>query len=427
VPTAVVQIEIDQVPRILSVADRHTRALVIARRHGRPVGGFYVSVRDGHVDMPRLHAELARAIRNKTWRWKVDEYVGAPPSAATRPECTVAICTRERPDDLTRALQAVCALRPQPAAILVVDNHPATSRTREVVDGFPMVRYVREDHPGLDAARNRALTEARTPVVAFTDDDAVPETDWLEHLLRPFADPRVRCSTGLTLPLELETPAQEWFERYSPFGRGFERRVFDGTRHDPVAVNLVGAGVNMAMRRSVLDELGGFDEALDAGTASRSGGDHEMFGRLLAAGHRIVYEPAAVSWHRHRRSWTELRDTLYGYGVGVYAMWTRRLLFEREPAVLRHAVRWLRHGQVPSLWRAVRRDPDSIPLDLQFAQLRGCAAGPWAYFRARREQREGMARPEAAQLPSGVGLGGPVSEGAGESEGRAPRNNKKPA
>jgi GT2 family glycosyltransferase len=377
------------VPPSLPVAARYTRALVIVRHHRRPVASFYVSVRDSHVDMARLHAELARAIRNKTWRWKVDDYVGALSSSPTLPECTVAICTRERPDDLTRALQAACVLRPQPAAILVVDNHPATSRTREVVDRFP-VRYVREDRPGLDAARNRALTEARTAVVAFTDDDAVPDPDWLEHLLRPFADPRVWCSTGLTLPLELETPAQEWFERHSPFGRGFEPRVFDGTRHDPVAVHLAGAGVNMAVRRTVLDELGGFDEALDAGTASRSGGDHEMFGRLLAAGHRIVYEPAAVSWHRHRRSWSELRDTLYGYGVGVYAMWTRRLVFEREPAVLRHAVRWLKRGQIPSLWRAVRRDPDSIPLDLQLAQLRGCAAGPWAYFRARRQHRAAM-------------------------------------
>jgi hypothetical protein len=112
-----------------------------------------------------------------------------------------------------------------------------------------------------------------------------------------------------------------------------------------------------------------------------------MFGRLLAAGCRIVYEPAAVSWHRHRRSWEELRETLYGYGVGVYAMWTRRLLFDREPGVLRHAVRWLRRGQLPSLWRAARRAPDSVPLDLQLAQLRGCAAGPWAYLRARRQRR----------------------------------------
>ena len=124
--------------------------------------------------------------------------------------------------------------------------------------------------------------------------------------------------------------AQEWFERLSPFGRGFERRLFDGTRDDPVAVARAGAGANMALRRTVLEEVGPFDEALDAGTETRSGGDHEMFGRILAAGYRIVYEPRAVSWHRHRRTWEELREAIHGYGVGVYAMWTRRLMVDRE-------------------------------------------------------------------------------------------------
>ena len=361
--------------------------MVVLRRHGHPVAAFYAPVHSRAVDMKAFQTELVRAIGPSKWRWKVDDYLAPAARPGSLLPCTVAICTRERPEDLARALQAVTRLQPHPSVILVVDNNPATTRTRDVAAGFGGVRYVREDRPGLDAARNRALAEADTPLVAFTDDDAVPETEWLKRLLAPFADPRVSCVTGLTLPLELETPAQEWFERHSPFGRGFERRMFDGTRHDPVAVNRIGAGANMAVRRLVADELGGFDEALDAGTASRSGGDHEMFGRMLAAGHRIVYEPGAVSWHRHRRSWEELRDTLYGYGVGVYAMWTRRLLFDGEPGVLRHAARWLGRAQIPSLWRALRREPDSVPLDLQLAQIRGCVAGPRAYLSARRHLR----------------------------------------
>ena len=147
----------------------------------------------------------------------------------------------------------------------------------------------------------------------------------------------------------------------------------------------------MAVRREVLLALGGFDEALDAGTVTMSGGDHEMFGRILAAGHRSVYDPRAVSWHRHRRTWEELRRALYGYGVGVYAMWTRKLLFDREPGVLKHAARWLRYGQAPRLWRTLRRRPGALPLDLLAAEFRGCFVGPIAYFRARR--RLGAGRP----------------------------------
>jgi GT2 family glycosyltransferase len=386
VATAVVQVDLEALELATRVGPSYSQAYVVVRRRGSPVAHFHARVRDGQLDAEDTRRALATIVAKYRWRWEVEDYLGVEPRRPI-PAATVAICTRERPEDLTRALRAAAALRPAPDTVLVVDNNPATSRTRDVVGLFPAVRYVREDRPGLNAARNRALVDATTPLIAFTDDDAAPEPGWLGHLLQPFEDPRVLCTTGLTLPLELETEAQEWFERMSPFGRGFERRMFDGTRHDPVAVAAVGAGANMALRRSVLDAAGPFDEALDAGTASRSGGDHEMFGRILAAGYRIVYEPTAVSWHRHRRTWDELRDAIHGYGVGVYAMWTRRLVFDHELGVVRHAYRWLRRSQIPRLWRALRGAPERVPSDLLLAELRGCLAGPAAYFSARRRLR----------------------------------------
>jgi hypothetical protein len=110
-----------------------------------------------------------------------------------------------------------------------------------------------------------------------------------------------------------------------------------------------------------------------------------MFSSILDAGHRIVYEPAALSWHRHRRTWEELRQALYGYGVGVYAFWTRHLLFERELKVPKLAWGWFRHTQLPALVRSLLRRPGSTPLDLLLAELRGCATGPWAYLSSRRQ------------------------------------------
>lgn len=393
VATAVIQVDVDALPGHLRVARTYSRAYVVARRRGFPVAHFYVPVDDGALDMERCARGLLLAVARSSRGWKVDDYLGPEPPLEPLPS-TVAICTRERPEDLRRALAAVSALCPAPVEIVVVDNNPATDSTRQVTDTFPGVRYVRENRPGLDAARNRALLEAGTSIVAFTDDDAAPEPAWLTYLMQPFEDPRVWCTSGLTLPLELETPAQEWFEQYSPFGRGYERQLFDGTRHDPVSVSRVGAGANMAVRREVLT-LGGFDEALDAGTLTMSGGDHEMFGRILAAGYRIVYDPRAVSWHRHRRTWEELRWALYGYGVGVYAMWTRMLLFDHEPGVLKHALRWLRYGQVPRLWRTLRHRPGAVPLDLLLAEFRGCFAGPVAYLKARRKLRAGRPRETA--------------------------------
>ena len=239
-------------------------------------------------------------------------------------------------------------------------------------------------------ARNRALRDATGDVVAFTDDDATPEPEWLDALLLNFGDPRVQCVTGLTLPIELETAAQELFEAVSPFGRGFRRRVFDGQHDNPLEVGQVGAGANMAIRRRVIADVGPFDERLDGGTPTRSGGDHEMFVRILAAGHRICYDPAAVSWHRHRRTMEELSDTLYGYGVGVYAMWTKLLLERRELGVSRLAWSWFRAAHLPEIRRLLRRYPETPTSALVRAELRGCLRGPAAWFAAKRLRSTGV-------------------------------------
>lgn len=386
--TAVLDLELDGLPRGISGLDaRYRRALILLRWHRQPVGSVTLPVRDGQIDETTLLAAVRQSTGKALWYHLIHERLGwrpGPPQPFALPLATVAICTRDRPDDLRRALDALMRLPDHGQEILVVDNHPSTGDTLRLVRRYPAVRYVREERPGLDVARNRALRDAAHDIVAFCDDDAVVEPEWLAGLCRNFSDPEVLCVTGLTMPLELETEAQEFFEQHSPFGRGFRRVVFDGQRDNPLVVGRVGAGANMALRRSILDLVGPFDEALDAGTPTHSGGDHEMFTRLLAAGYRIVYDPAALSWHRHRRTLEELRTTFYGYGVGVYATFMRHLLRDGELGVLKLAYGWFRHGQAPALGQALLARPDSLPLPLVLAELRGCVAGPGAYLRSRR-------------------------------------------
>jgi glycosyltransferase involved in cell wall biosynthesis len=316
-------------------------------------------------------------------KWDVFNRTNSIPKTAT-----IAVCTRDRAEELRKCLDALVPFSKDGHEILVVDNRSATNGTQELVESYGSIRYVQEETPGLNAARNRALREARNEIIAFTDDDAVPDPHWLYALLRNFGDPLVLCVTGLTMPLELETEAQEWFERYSTFSRGFWRIVHDRKNRNPVSAGKVGAGVNMAVRRNVPELVGPFDESLDAGTPTCSGGDTEMFSRILASGYRIVYDPAALSWHRHRRTWEELRQALYGYGAGVYAFWTRRLLFERDLAVLKAAWNWFFNYQLQAIGRSLLKRPSRMPLDLLMAELRGCAWGPWAYLTSKRRQRK---------------------------------------
>jgi GT2 family glycosyltransferase len=201
--------------------------------------------------------------------------------------------------------------------------------------------------------------------------------------------------TGPAAPLELETPAQEWFERTNAFSRGFDRTVHDGATGDPFFVARVGAGVNMALRRIVLAVVGPFDEALDSGTPTLGGGDHDMFTRILAQGYRIVYQPDALVRHRHRRAWDELRNTFRAYGTGAYAYLTRHALRGewRAPLV---AMAWL-PSQLGRLARALVSGAHRPYLSLGWSELLGCAAGPFAYVRSRRGAPAPV--PEPSPLP----------------------------
>jgi len=384
--TKIIDLDYHSLPGEITGLEGYDRVLVLVRLCGRPVSQIRIPVKTGRVSGKDLRESVSQSLDWNFWQQWLRNYLSINSCEKENPfrePVTISVCTRDRPEDLSRCLQAIKALPERGQEIIVVDSCSSTEATKQVVDEFEGVRYVRENYPGLNRARNRALKEAKTGLVVFTDDDAVVDHGWLDAINATFNDPLVLCVTGLTMPLELETEAQEIFERYSSFNRGFSRRVYDNYSISPFLSGHAGAGANMALRSKVLELVGPFDEALDAGTPTHSGGDNEMFSRILACGFKIVYEPGALSWHRHRRSWKELRKTIYGYGVGIYAAWTRSLLIDREFTVLLIALSWLLYGQIPALVHSIFRRPGSKPLSLLLEELMGCFVGPWAYLYSR--------------------------------------------
>jgi glycosyltransferase involved in cell wall biosynthesis len=179
---------------------------------------------------------------------------------------TVALCTRDRPELLRRALDSLAAQVPPPAEVLVIDNAPRDARTRAVVEGIGGgVRYAAEPVPGLDFARNRALAAASQEVVAFLDDDAVAGPGWAAALLAPFADPRVGAVTGRVEALATATDGQRLVEANGGYSRGGEEirlprdagRPLHGRRAPRIAWAVsVGSGCSLAVRRRLLLGLG---------------------------------------------------------------------------------------------------------------------------------------------------------------------------
>lgn len=306
---------------------------------------------------------------------------------------TVAVCTRNRATQLRTCLEAIQALEyPRNLLdVLVVDNAPADGATREVVGRYPDVRYVCEPRPGLDRARNRAILESTGAIVAFTDDDVSVDPRWVRALAAAFEEePHAMCVTGLVVPDELDTAAQILFERYGGFSRGVNRFVFLADPQEAVARRHAGAGkfgtgANMAFRKAFFEAHGLFDPALDVGTLTNGGGDLEMFFRVLKEGHALVYEPAAIVRHRHRREYRDLRSQIENNGVGFYSYLVRSArAYPRERVPLaRFGAWWWWSWNIRRLLRSfVGREP--IPRDLILAECVGSCKGLWRYDMARK-------------------------------------------
>jgi GT2 family glycosyltransferase len=394
-PRAITNIELTELPGSVAVADTYDAAFILLRYHGKVIGKIVLPAKDGKIVLTDHLQELEKATKKHLWYAAVEHFLSPDeeePVATTT--ATIAVCTRNRTDDLKLCLDALMKLNDKGQEILIVDNAPSNDSTRQLVAQYPSVRYVREERKGLDVARNRAIAEASNDIVVFTDDDALPDADWLDKIVPHFDDPLVMCVTGMTMPLEQETKAQEAIEDYSPFAKGFFLKRFSFTKAHPLSTGNIGAGANMAVRKTLINEIGGFDEALDAGTPTQSGGDHEFFARILLAGYHIIYEPTAMSWHRHRRTWEEAVKAVHGYGVGVYAFWTRLFFVEKQYSIILFTKRWLLDTQLPNLYKSIFRIKRNYPLSFVFAELRGCLQGPFAYFKSRRQVNQYLKKQE---------------------------------
>jgi glycosyltransferase involved in cell wall biosynthesis len=208
-------------------------------------------------------------------------------------DASVVVCTYNRAESLRDTLRTLQALRPAPGRtweVIIVDNN-SKDNTRAVVEEaqrtWPLLRYEFEGAQGLSNARNHGIASARGDVILFTDDDVLPEPDWLEATLAGLETYGADACGGYIAPI-WESPPPPWLtERFY----GFLAVRTDRSDDYPITAETpTPFGANMAFRRHVFDRVGLFDTNRGrTGAILASGEDGEMFARMLAAGMKVVF------------------------------------------------------------------------------------------------------------------------------------------
>lgn len=367
-------------------AENYRRARILLRHGLDPVAFVESDIVDGTAKVPVPDIPTADG--------SVDDIAVQPIS--------VVLCTRDRPDDLARALASITALDYPDFEVVVVDNAASTDGTARVVEelGDPRVRRIVEPVAGLSNARNAGMCAANHDIVAFTDDDVTVDPRWLRGLLRGFSSyPDAVCVCGMVPSGELRTAAQAYFDQRVSWAISLKPRRFcladppENLPLFPFQIGQYGTGANFAVKRTQAIELGGFDEALGAGTAARGGEDIDMFYRVIASGHTLINEPAAIVWHRHRSDSDALMAQAKGYGVGLGA-WLTKIALDREQRRRALAVarrRFSTTARFVAAYGAIATAGSgfdhAVPSSVGSTEVLSVLGGPSALWRGRREGR----------------------------------------
>jgi hypothetical protein len=273
------------------------------------------------------------------------------------PDLSIVICTRNRADQLRGMLDSLLAMRTARSWEAVLVDNASTDGTADVIraaiQAEPRIRYFREERIGLGAARDRGWREARSALIALTDDDCYVAEDYVDAVVAAFEGrPDVGVVGGRIL---LFDPADA---RVTICERDYPLEIA------PYSFVVAGEikGANLSFRREALEAGGGFDPALGAGTRFPCE-DMDAIAAVLWAGFKGRYDPRPLVRHHHRRRLPDVPRLMAGYDRGRGAYYAKFLL--RPDSRRTFAAAWLKE---------VRNHLDGTHLVRLFREMRSAAA-----------------------------------------------------
>jgi hypothetical protein len=231
------------------------------------------------------------------------------------PSVSVLISTRDRPHHIVECLRSVLATQDDDFEVIVVDQ--SVTPLREEQSGALLadkrVNWITSATTGLSTSRNLGLAAARAPVIAFTDDDCRVEPGWVAAIRHAFqADVEMAMLFGAVF-LPADHPPDAYAAQFEPGPRAEYRGSFPDIRRQ------WGIGANMAIRRTVLERVGNFDEMLGAGAPFHAGEEVDFTIRVLDKRFKIVLSDETGVCHVGLRRGLAAKQLLRNYGVGMGA------------------------------------------------------------------------------------------------------------
>ncbi len=255
-----------------------------------------------------------------------------PPKLPDPPMVSVVICAYNAERTMRPCLESLRKINYPNYEVVIVDDGSRDS-TAEIAADFPEFRLIRQPNKGLSVARNVGMQAACGEIIAYTDSDCVVDPDWLSLMVRAMTESHFDGCGG---------------PNYAPHEEGRIEACVAASPGAPCHV-LLGderaehlAGCNMVFRKAALEKIGGFDPQFTA-----AGDDVDICWRMLDAGLKLGFCPAAFVWHFRRNTIKAYYGQQRGYGNA------EAMLYLKYPDRFNALgqIRW--RGTIPGLARTI--------------------------------------------------------------------------
>ncbi|HFJ9507877.1 glycosyltransferase [Bacillus cereus group sp. MYBK245-2] len=242
---------------------------------------------------------------------------------------TIAICTFNRVDLLIETIQSLSELKNiNDAQVIIVDNN-STDGTRAEVEKLIgdlnyNLEYINEKRQGLSYARNTAIQRASCEYIAFLDDDAIPDSEWINTIIAAFEKDLTLYAIGGKIIPKFETDRPDWLVK----GLEYSYTIVDlGSNKQQYPSKLYPFGANMAFRTSVFNKYEFPNHLGRKGTTLISGEETWLFSKIQEEGWNYCYIPGMVVEHfvpkeRLTKKW--VLERFYFQGVTKKLMCTNK-------------------------------------------------------------------------------------------------------